>query len=153
MKDKKITTFVFQGFGFPITLVNAPMKKMLGEWVVDVDMTELQLVVLRALAYKPTRLTKDELRFIRKYLALTTTEFGKAFGVTHVSVLKWEKGQRVVTPSTELCIRLHVLNHLHVKDKEFRVLYNTITLEKLAKAKAEKFSSLEIDVSEELKIA
>lgn len=153
MKDRKTKTFVFHGLGFPITLVNARMKKILGEWVVDIDMTELQQVVLRALVYKPTRLTKDELRFIRKYLALTTTEFGKIFGVTHVSVLKWEKGQRMISPATELFIRLHVLNHLHVKDKEFRSLYNTITLEKLSKAKAEKVSSLEIDVSEELKIA
>src|SRR5258706_11846209 len=105
------------------------MKKVLGEWIVDIDLTQLQLVVLRALVYKQTRLSKDELRFIRKSLFLTTTAFGKIFGVSHVAVLKWEKGERRLSPSIELCIRLYVLDHLHVKDKEFRSLYNTITLE------------------------
>ena len=153
MKNKKTETFVFHGLGFPITLVKAPMKKVLGEWIVDIDMTQLQLVVLRALVCKPTRLTKDEVRFIRKSLFMTTTEFGKVLGVTHVAVLQWEKGQRRLSPSIELCIRLYVLNHLHVKDKEFRNLYNTISLEQLSKAKTEKTSLLEIDASEDLKIA
>ena len=153
MKDRKTETFVFHGLGFPITLIKAPMRKVFGEWVVDVDMTELQLVVLRALIYKSARLSKDELRFIRKFLGMTTTDFGKVFGVTHVSVLKWEKGQRRLSPSIEVCIRLYILNHLHAKDKEFRSLYNTITLEKLSKAKEEKIEFLEIDAAEDLKIA
>jgi DNA-binding transcriptional regulator YiaG len=153
MKGKKTETFVFHGLGFPITLIKAPMKKILGEWIVDIDMEELQRVVLRALIYKSTRLTKDELRFIRKFLFMTTTAFGEILGVSHVAVLKWEKGQRRVSASIELCIRLYILDHLHAKDKEFRNLYNTITLRQLSQAKEESKSVLEIDASESLKIA
>lgn len=153
MKDKKTETFVFHGLGFPITLINAPLRKILGEWVVDIDMDELQSVVLRALVCKQTRLTKDELRFMRKSLLMTTTEFGKILGVSHVAVLRWENGQRKISPAIELFIRLYILNHLDVKDKEFRNLYNLITLEKLSNAKAEKKSSLEVDATDELKIA
>ena len=154
MKDKKTETFIFYGLGFPITLVNAPMRKALGEWIVDIDMENLQLHVLRALAYKPTPLTKDELKFIRKYLAITTTEFGRMFGVSHAAVINWEKGKRRVSAAIELCIRLCVLNHLHVKDKEFRHLYNELSLEKLAKGRTEKIVPLKIDASsDEFKIA
>lgn len=153
MKDKKNETFVFHGLGFPIKLIDVPMKKMCGEWVVDIDMGELQLVVLRYLVYKPTRLTKDELRFIRKYLALTTSDFGRSFGVSHAAVLQWEKGKRRLTPSTEFCIRLHILNHLHANSKEFRNLFNTVSLEKLSKEESKKIVPLKIDASEDLKIA
>jgi len=153
MKKQKKETFVYEGLGFPVKLIDVPMKKMCGEWVADIDMIELQLVVLRYLAYKPTRLTKDELRFIRKFLVLTTSDFGKSFGVTHVAVLQWENGKRRLTPSTEFCIRLRILSHLRAKDKEFRNLYNTVSLEKLSNSEPKKIIPLEIDASENLKIA
>ena len=154
MKNKKTKTFVFYGLGFPITLVKTPMRKVFGEWIIDIDMENLQLLVLRALAYKPCPLTKDELKFIRKYLVMTTTDFGRTFGVSHVAVVNWEKGQRRVSAAIELCIRLHILNHLHAKDKEFRHLYNEISLEKLAKGRGEKIIPLTVDASsDDFKIA
>ena len=149
----KKKTFTYNGLGFPIRLIDVPMKKMFGDWVIDVDMTELQLVVLRALVYKPVRLTKEELKFIRHFLIMTTTEFGKIFGVRHSAVVQWENGTRNLSPSIELCIRLYVFNNLHVKDKEFRSLYNQISIEQLSKKSEEELPPLEIDASEELRIA
>jgi DNA-binding transcriptional regulator YiaG len=153
MKGHKTETRIFKGLGFPIKLVDVPMRKMLGEWVMDIDFTALQLVALRALIYKPAPLTKDELKFIRKFLAMTTTAFGKVFGVTHVAVLQWENGKRNLSPSLELCLRLYILNHLHAKDKEFRSLYSKISLAELSKKRSEKIVPLEINVAEDLKIA
>jgi DNA-binding transcriptional regulator YiaG len=152
MSKVKKETIIYKGLGFPVKLVDVPMKKMLGEWVIDIDMTELQLVVLRALVYKPIRLTKDELKFVRHFLTLTTTEFGKIFGVRHSAVVQWENGKRNLTASTELCIRLYVYDHLKAKDKEFRSLYNTISIEQLSQNIKEKFSPIEID-AKDLKIA
>jgi DNA-binding transcriptional regulator YiaG len=151
--ERKVKTFVYEGLGFPITLVNTPMRKIFDEWVIDIDMTQLQLVVLRALAFKAGRLTKHELQFIRKFLVLTTAKFGRIFGVTHAAVIQWENGKRQLTPSTEFCIRLHVLNHLRVKAAEFRDLYNAVPLEVLAKEKLGKAAHLKIDVSENFKVA
>lgn len=153
MKNKKVKTFIFHGLGFPVTLINAPMRKVFGEWILDINMENLQLAIVRILVHKPSRLTRDELRFFRKYLSLTTTEFGKIFGVSHVAVLRWEKGQRKVNPAIEFYIRLYMLNHLRVKDKDLRDFYNKIPLEKLSHAKVDKSDHLEIDVSENLKIA
>lgn len=154
MKAKKRKTLVFYGLGFPITLVNAPMRKVFGEWIIDVDMENLQLFVLRSLAYKPIPMTREELKFVRKFLNLTTTDFGRIFGVSHVAVVNWEKGNRHVSPAIELCIRLHILNHLHVRDKEFRNLYAEISLEKLHRKATGNIVPIKIDVSsDELKIA
>lgn len=154
MKSTKKETLVYKGLGFPIKLIDVPMKKMFGDWVMDIDMTELQLIVLRALIYKPIRLTKDELRFIRHFLVMTTTAFGKIFGVRHSAVVQWENGKRNLSPSIEFCIRLYVMDHLHAKDKEFRNLYNKISIEQLSKEVAEQSPPIEIDASEEdLKVA
>jgi DNA-binding transcriptional regulator YiaG len=152
-KKRKVETFVYEGLGFPIKLINAPMKKMLGEWIIDLDMNKLQLAVIRALIYKSTPLTGGELKFIRKFLSMSMANFGKIFGVTHVAIVKWESGQRNISPSMEICIRLYVLEHLQARDKEFRNLYNTIKLEMLSKHKAGKIHPLVIDAAEDLKIA
>src|SRR6267154_2707512 len=110
MRDRKKKTLVFEGLGFPIKLINAPMKKVFGEWYIDINMNKLMIIVFEALAHKPVPLTGDELGFIRSYLEMTTTEFGKTFGVSHVAVLKWESEENKVSPALELCIRLYILD-------------------------------------------
>ena len=85
---------------------------------------------------------------------MTTTEFGKTFGVSHVAVLKWESGKNRISPSLELCIRLYVLDFLKAKDKEFRALYKELSLEQLSKEKTRKIHPIAIDATtEDLKIA
>jgi DNA-binding transcriptional regulator YiaG len=154
MKDRKKKTFIFEGLGFPIKLINAPMKKVFGEWYIDINMNKLMLVVLEALAHKPASLTGAELGFIRSYLEMTTTEFGKAFGVSHVAVLKWESEENNVSPALELCIRLYILDHLHAKDAEFRALYKELSLEQLSKSEKGNIHPLVVDATtEDLKIA
>jgi DNA-binding transcriptional regulator YiaG len=154
MKDKKISTFVYDGLGVPVKLVNVPMKKMLGEWFIDINMETLQRVVLEALIHKPVSLTGAEIRYIRKYMGISTTEFGDIFGVSHVSVVKWENSKNGIAPALELCIRLQVMNYLKAKDKEFRDLYNEINLGKLKNEK-KKPHPIIVDVvgPDDLKIA
>jgi DNA-binding transcriptional regulator YiaG len=152
--DRKTSTFIYRGLGIPIKLVGAPMKKAFGEWCLDIDMNKLMRIVLEAIIHKPTALTGDELRYIRKYLEMATTEFGKTFGVSHVAILKWEKGENQVSPAMEVCIRLYILNHLHAKDKEFRALYNDLDLQRLSKGSKGKIYSIAVNAAtEELKIA
>ena len=155
MKDRKKKTFIFEGLGFPIKLINVPMKKVFGDWYIDINMNKLMLVVLEALTHKPIALTGDELSFIRSYLEMTTTEFGKAFGVSHVAVLKWESGENKVSPALELCIRLYMLDYLHAKDAEFRALYKKLSLGQLSKSeRGKKTHPLAVDATtEDLKIA
>ena len=152
--SRKIKTFIYKGLGIPVKLINVPMKKAAGVWCLDINMNKLMLFVLREIVHKPIALTGDELRYIRKFLEMTTTEFGKIFGVSHVAVLKWEGEENRISPSLELCIRLHVLNYLRVKDKEFRTLYNDLSLQQLSKGPKGKIHPLVVDAAtEDLKIA
>jgi len=153
MKNRKTETFIYEGLGFPIKLINVPMKKIFCKWAMDIDFNKLQLAALYALLYKPTPLNGAELRFIRKFLEMSMADFGKIFGVSHVAVLKWENGKTHAPPSTDIYIRLYVLNSRHAKDKEFRSLYNTISPESFSKNKGEKVHPISIDVEDDLKIA
>ncbi|HSW87228.1 MAG TPA: hypothetical protein VLG49_07015 [Rhabdochlamydiaceae bacterium] len=153
MKDVKRKTLVFKGLGFPIKLINVPMKKMAGEWVFDINFNKLQLTVFYCLLRKPAPLTGGELKFIRKFLNMTTTDFGKIFGVSHVSVVKWESGKTHATLSTDVCIRLYIFDHLKAKDKDFRNLFHEINPETLSKSKNEKIKPITIDDFEDLKSA
>jgi len=154
IKTKKLKTFIYKGLGIPVKLVNVPMKKAAGEWCIDINMNKLMLAVLQEIIRKQTALTGDELRYIRTYLEMTTTEFGKTFGVSHVAVLKWECEKNRISPALELCIRLYVLNHIDAKDKEFRALYNDIDLQQLSKGPKGKLHYIAVDAStEELKTA
>ena len=153
-RNRKKETFIFNGLGFPIKLINVPMKKVCGEWCIDINMNKLMIVALEALARKPVALTNDELSFIRSYLQMTTTEFGKAFGISHVAVLKWESGENRISPALDLCIRLYILDHLHAKDAKFRAIYKELSLEQLSKKEKGKIHPLAVDATtEDLKIA
>ena len=132
MKEIKKDTFIWEGLGFPIRLINVPMKKVFGDWVLDINLEHFQKAVLHILARKPTPLSGAELRFIIDYLKMSTREFAQLFGVTHAAVLKWENEKSKMNPSTEVCLRLYIFNHLKVADKEFRKLYLKISPQNLA---------------------
>ena len=141
--ERKKETFIFEGLGFPLELVDAPMKKVFGEWIIDIDMNELQLFVFKGLIHKPHPLTGKEIRFMRKFLEISTTELGKKLGVSHATVVKWEKGQAKISPMQESYIRLFLFECL--KDHEFLQLYKEITPEKLAEGKNKKFPPLSVN--------
>ena len=123
MTKKIVKLFEYDGLGFPIILVNVPVRDVRGVIVPDINYNQLQQGVLLALCSKSTPLTGNELRFIRQYLEKTLTEFAHQFGVTHPTVLHWEKSKDTfakVTPTTELCIRLYILDSLKADDRVFR---------------------------------
>ena len=136
MKEVKRDTIIFKGLGFPIRLVNVPMKKTLGEWVIDINFNLLQIAVLNLLARKPTPLSGNEIRFIIDYLEMSTRQFAKLFGASHAAVIKWEKEESKMNPNTEVVLRLYLLNYLKASDKEFRKLYSQINPENLSHTKA-----------------
>jgi len=153
MKDKKRETFIYEAFGFPVKLINVPMRKIVGEWIIDVEFGKLTHAILLCLIHKPAPLIGPEVRFIRKYLKLSTTAFGAIFGVTHAAVLKWENGKTSLPPLADVYIRLYVLDQLHVKDKEFRHLYHLVNPENLLENEEAKSIPLSVDFVANLKIA
>lgn len=137
MIEKKLETFTYTDLGFPIELIDAPMRKVLGVWVLDINLNILQKEVLKMLIHKPTPLQAGELRFIRKYLEMTTTTFGEIFGVSHAAVIKWEDGQ-LPAPPMDVYIRMYVMNCLNAKNEDFGKLFHEVTMAELVQAKKER---------------
>ena len=126
MKKKTIARFEYDGLGFPIILLNFPLIEVRGICVPDIDYNQLQRNVLLALCRKSLPLTGNEVRFVRQYLQMNYTDFASRFGVTHASVIHWEKSKNLfakILPTTELCIRLYILDVLHAKNKLFRQIF------------------------------
>lgn len=146
-------SFVYEGFGFPIKLINVPIRVVFGEEVLDINLGQLQRDILFALIYKKAPLTGAEVRFTRKFFEMTTTSFGKAFGVTHAAILKWESGQSRIPPTTELCIRLFALDKLKAKNEEFGKLYHRISIEALSQLHNEQSNLLEFNASRKTVVA
>lgn len=144
MTERKTETFVYEDLGFPILLVNVPMKKVFGEWCLDINFAQLQKKALLLLAKQIDPLCGREIRFIRHYLNMSTHKFGEMLGVSHVAVLNWESDEKKMNPSTEICLRLRVLNLLKVSDKEFRKIYSTFDPKNISKHR-EEIAPLEID--------
>ena len=112
LERKRQHAFVYEGFGFPVILVNVPMVRSLGVWTPDVDYRKLARDVLRALALHPARLTGQEIRFIRHSMDMTLEQFAHRFGVTHPAVVHWEQCGRRPTRMTwalEKDIRLEIM--------------------------------------------
>ncbi|MBN22607.1 MAG: hypothetical protein CL678_15090 [Bdellovibrionaceae bacterium] len=127
--NKKIQkSYIDYGFGFPVQILNAPLKKIHGEWALDLNFEKYEKTVLFALALKPARLTGNEVKFIRYYFEMDLKSFGKRFGdVAHSAVIKWEKFNDEPTNmnwATEKDIRLAIVDKL--KPKVLRKVYEEL---------------------------
>ncbi len=130
MKNQKIKKeIIYDGLGFPIILRNVNMIECRGVLIPDIDLNVLQKVVLLTLAHHPTYLTGNQIRFIRIWLGLTQSAFGKLFGVTHPAIVKWEKSKNSPSKmnfSTQRDLRLWLLDQLLTRDEDFRKAFKII---------------------------
>ncbi len=85
---------LFQELGFPIMLVDPPMVQVRGETLPDINMADLQAAVFGLLVAKPSRLTGDEVKFIRKFLRLRQADLAEVLNMANHSVVsQWESRQ------------------------------------------------------------
>jgi transcriptional regulator with XRE-family HTH domain len=75
---------------------------------------------------------------------MTTTEFGERLGISHATVVKWEKEQTQVSPVQETYIRLFLCEGF--KDSELLRIYKEIRPEMLAKTKRGKKEPLPVHI-------
>lgn len=126
METKIQKEFIDTGFGFPVRLMNVPMVKVRGAWTPRVDYNELGRLLVDALSHKPTRLTGNEIHFVRSYFEMTLKEFAARFCVTHAGVIKWEKTKdapTVMNWTTEKDLRLFILTKLGAGPAKMAKLY------------------------------
>jgi putative zinc finger/helix-turn-helix YgiT family protein len=69
----------------------------------------LHRALARYVAKKTTRLTGQEIKFLRKYLGYSGTDYAAAAGVAPETVSRWEHEKAVMGPAAERMLRLMVL--------------------------------------------
>lgn len=61
MTNKVLKKYIYQGFGFPVVLLNFPAKKIRGEWVPLINFVELANHVLSVLCFIQQPLTGNQI--------------------------------------------------------------------------------------------
>lgn len=79
--------------------------------VVVQNTEELHRALAHAVATQPERLSPREVRFLRMYLGLSSSDFARRMGVSPETVSRWERVQTPVpmAPPAERLLRLMVL--------------------------------------------
>lgn len=121
--------YIYKGLGFPICIRNPQFSKVRGELVFKVDIEKISKIAFKLLAIKPSRLTGDEIKFVRIYLNLSRTAFGGIFKLSHTAVSKWEKvGEEFapISPSQEIVLRLSMIDRLDITGKDFYIHFKQV---------------------------
>lgn len=103
----------YDELGFKVFLLNPPMLKLPdGSRVPAPNMKKLQATAFKLLAIKASKLTGDEVRFIRKYLNKTQVDFAKWLNMSNHSVVsQWEAREEHLSGmdyNTEVLLRLQM---------------------------------------------
>lgn len=71
---------------------------------------------------KKTRLTGEEVRFLRKYLGLSSADFAHRIGVTQETISRWENGHEPIGIVPDRTLRLMVALEKPVQEYSTEVL-------------------------------
>lgn len=135
-KTKIQEEYTYHGAGYEVILHHVPMIKIGDEWVFNINMSIIDQLVFESIPHTPSRLTGNQLRFIRVYAGMTLKAFADRFGVSHPAVKKWENAGDAPTNmawSTEKDIRLFVLSEGNASAGEFMQCYTDLIAEPTAK--------------------
>ena len=94
-----------------VTLVGVEVKRCpkCGNYEVSIPRIEgLHRLIARALIDKATRFTGAEVRFLRKSLGWSGSDFAKHMGVTDETVSRWENDAAPIGPQADRLLRLMV---------------------------------------------
>lgn len=110
----------YRASGLPnVTLLNLEVRRCpeCGDrQTVIPDIEGLHRLLAKAIVGKPSRLTPDEIRFLRKSLGWSSADFARRMGVTPESVSRWENGRERMGATAERLLRLMVVHSSPVSD-------------------------------------
>lgn len=122
MQTKTEPSFLYDGLGFPIQLENVEMVNYEGRWHPKIDVQMIATEVIKKLAFQKTRLTGNQVKFIRSYFSMPLRQFGKeVVHESHTAVSKWEKkgnDSTCMNENTEQILRLFIIEQTQAKTKK-----------------------------------
>lgn len=77
---------------------------------------QLHQVIAESVIHKPARLVGSEVRYLRKYLGWSASDFAKHMGTARETVSRWETGQTRIGPQADRLLRLLVATKQPVGD-------------------------------------
>lgn len=121
MNTKIVKNYLYEGLGFPVELDAVEMRCIDAEWCPIINVQKIADEVIEKLAVQETRLTGNQVKFIRSYYSMPLREFGeKVVHESHMAVSKWEKRAELPTnmnANTEHELRLYIIENMHSKSK------------------------------------
>jgi len=126
---KIIHDYVYHGALIPVVISKVSLIPYHDDWIPEIDDMEVLRLTAKAVATKDSRLTGNEVRFLRQWIMLNMADFASAFGYTAPAIHKWEK--RAEKPagmmwSAETQLRLLVLDKLGVSPAAFRKAFRAL---------------------------
>jgi DNA-binding transcriptional regulator YiaG len=126
MTNKVLKTYTYEGLGFPIELHNIEMVMVNGEYAPKIDVRAVADAAMKSLVLQQTKLTGNQVKFIRTYFSASLREFGKIVNESHAAVKKWEgfkNKQTNMDPNIETRIRLYVYDKTCIKSRNDRIKF------------------------------
>ena len=126
MIKKTMKTFIYEGLGFPIELHDVEMIMINGEYAPKIDVRAVADDAIKSLVLQKTKLTGNQIKFIRTYFSASLRDFGKIVNESHMAVKKWEHFKDKPTnmdPNIETRIRLYIYDKTCVKSKSDKIKF------------------------------
>lgn len=105
---------LYRECGLPnVVLVGVEIRRCrnCGEYAVKIpNILGLHRVIATTLSGKASRMTGDEVKFLRKYLGYTGVDFGRQMNVTAETVSRWETGHGPIGVLADRLLRSMVLS-------------------------------------------
>lgn len=125
MKTRR-ENYRYEASGLPyVTLKGVEVRRCqkCGETEVAIPaIEELHRAIAGALIRKRARLAPAEVKYLRKYLGWSGTDFAQRVGSTPETVSRWEHGKMPMGPAAERLLRLIVATEAPVSDYTVDVL-------------------------------
>ena len=126
MTNKILKTYTYEGLGFPFVLHNVEMIKVNGEDVPRIDVRAVADKAIKSLVLQKTKLTGNQIKFIRTYFSASLRDFAKIVNESHAAVKKWEDFKNKTTNmdiNIEARIRLYIYDTTCVKSKNDKIKF------------------------------
>ncbi|HSW75888.1 MAG TPA: hypothetical protein VLG50_02510 [Candidatus Saccharimonadales bacterium] len=114
MKKKILKNYTYEGLGFPITLHNVEFVEIDGEFHPKIDVRKVSDMAIISLVDQKSRLTGNQIKFIRKYFSKSLREFSVIVNESHMAVKKWENFN---DKPTNMDINIEILLRLFIYDQ------------------------------------
>jgi DNA-binding transcriptional regulator YiaG len=120
--NKKIEKkFIYTSLGFPVELHNVEMIEINGTFHPKIDVRKVSDSVIESLITQRTRLTGNQVKFIRTYFSMSLREFAKVVSESHTAVMKWENFAEKPTNmdiNIESMLRLYICDRVMTQNKQ-----------------------------------